>query len=783
LVAAVLGLGGLAADLQAAGSGLNVAVVVNQASLQSIELGNYYCERRQVPAENLVRISWSGGNTTWTQSEFQTVLLDSLQAALAQRQLTNQVRYVVLSMDIPFAVSGNGQVNSTTSSLFYGFKDSTKSNENSYARSEAMFGPVVPLTAPGYSYLATMITAGTLAQAKALVDQGVNSDATFPTQTVILAKSSDSARNIRHPLFDNAIFQARLAGFGGLQRLDTDVVSGRSNLLGFQTGLASFSISPDTFVPGAIADSMTSYAGVIFGPNSQTSLLAFIHAGAAGSYGTVTEPGAVASKFPDPLVYFYQARGFSLAECYYQAVPFPHQGLIVGEPLAAPFCQPGAGQWVGVVSNAMLSGTAPLTVRFSAADPARPLQQVDLFVDGRYFQTLTNLAPGAGNQLTLNFAGGTVRYTVPANATLSSLAGGLVVAIGTNGPLSTHLTATTKGDRIEVRSVSGNRPQAPRALVVSGSPPAGPPPSPNPSTLAETTAGSAPLLTTVLSAARESSLESTALGSRACIVAGTPQAGSWLQLSVTKTNGATVTVAATNQSAGVSLLDFTGQLVSLANATAGLQGTEGLRIEDLKASASTVSTFNLKSRAPGYAAAGLRFSLTASTGLTVTVAANDLRENLADLLPRNHIYVRAGLTNLPITFPLDTTRLEDGWHELTAVAYEGSHVRTQARVSIPVRVQNTSLTATLALPGFPEPAPAGGTYPVEVTASQGGIAVIRLFSTGGELARSTGQSSAGFALAGAALGVGRHPVWAEVETDAGGRYRTETRWIQLISTP
>lgn len=148
-----------------------------------------------------------------------------------------------------------------------------------------------------------MIIAGSLAQAKHLVDQGVNSDGTFPTQTVVLAKSSDPLRNLRYPGFDHAIFNTRLspARNYSLTRTNTDV-PGQANLLGLQTGLASFSLAPNMFVPGAMADSMTSFGGVIFGPNDQTTLLAFIHAGAAGSYGTVTEPSAVVEKFPHPQI-------------------------------------------------------------------------------------------------------------------------------------------------------------------------------------------------------------------------------------------------------------------------------------------------------------------------------------------------------------------------------------------------------------------------------------------------------------------------------------------------
>jgi len=78
-----------------------------------------------------------------------------------------------------------------------------------------------------------------------------------------------------------------------------------------------------------------------------------------------------------------------------------------------------------------------------------------------------------------------------------------------------------------------------------------------------------------------------------------------------------------------------------------------------------------------------------------------LEDNLSDLRPRNHLYVSSRATTLPVNFLCDTTQLPDGFHDLTAVAYEGTSVRTQTRVSRTVQVQNTSLSAgfTLLLTG------------------------------------------------------------------------------------
>src|SRR5882672_4913594 len=112
----------LALRLYAGGSGLNTVVVVNQDSTNSVALGNYYCERRQVPPENVLRISWTGGHTYWTGDQFQTNLLNPLLAMVTARQLTNQIDFVALSMDIPYMTYNGAAVNSTTSALFYGLK-------------------------------------------------------------------------------------------------------------------------------------------------------------------------------------------------------------------------------------------------------------------------------------------------------------------------------------------------------------------------------------------------------------------------------------------------------------------------------------------------------------------------------------------------------------------------------------------------------------------------------------------------------------------------------------
>jgi uncharacterized protein (TIGR03790 family) len=781
VVAMLLGVNWFAGSALAGGSGLNTLVVINQNSSNSIALGNYYAERRQVPPENILRIAWSGGNISWDGTQFQTNLLQPLLSAISSRGLSNQIHYVVLSMDIPYSTSRSNVFNGTTSGLFYGLKTGGGLNAymltNSYSDSESAFSDAKPAAAEGHSFLATMLTAGSLTQAKSLVDQGVDSDSTFPTAPVVLAKTYDPLRRIRYTMFDNAMFNTRLRGNYSLIRKNANSMYGETNLLGYQTGLMTLSVPANVFAPGAMADSLTSYAGVIFGYNEQTSLLAFIHGGAAGSYGTVAEPTANAAKFPNPQNYFFQSRGFSLAECYYQSLDVPYQGLIVGEPLAAPFAVAASGSWSGVAPDELLVGTRPLVVQFTAADATRPLARIDLFVDGKFFQTLTNVTPAAGNQLSVRLGNLTINQTVPANATLTSLATALAATL--NSPANSNSTRTAAqafGDRVELRFTGGNRPLSPINLRVTIESSVNQLVSDSPAFTTST--GSASARTTFL-AARPTFLDSPAHGIKSLAVGGSVQAGTWLRLTVTKTNGAVVVVTYTNPTAGPSPGTVLSNLVNLINAEPALAGADGVMVEDF-----TIPSFgnpfaNLLARSPGLAAAGVRASLTSSSMGTAPNTLVTLTDNLADLQPRNHLYLTTGAPVLGGSFSLNTTSVADGFHELTAVAYEGSSVRTQTRVTIPVRVQNTPLSASLTLVNLAATNPVSGNYQIAVTANTNNISNITLYTTGGALGAVNNQPGGTFAVSGAALGVGRHPFYAMVQDALGRRYRTATSWVRF----
>jgi len=779
---------GIAFQVQGGGSGLNLVVVVNQNSSNSVELGNYYCEKRQVPPQNVLRTTWTGGNVNWTKTDFETVILNPLLSMLAARNLAGQIDYVVLSMDFPYRVNDASGINTTTAELYYGFKPDGPPpypanvpscslpaiSDNSYAGSEDIFHLSPPDRATTNSFLAMMITSSTLEQAKAIIDHGLASDGSFPTQTVILGHSSDPFRNVRYVNYDDTIFNARLRTNYSIVQTNLDSPLGLSNMLGYQSGHPNFAMSANAFVPGAMADSLTSFGGYIFEFSGQTALLDFINAGASGSYGTVIEPCNYLEKFPAPQNYFYQARGYSLAESYYQSVTNPYQGLLVGEPLAAPFGRQPNASWNNLPLNAGLMGVTNLSLQVAGSDPQHPVQQVDLFLDGMFLRTVTNINPTANNIVYVTLNGFTTNYVIPVGASIKSVAANLAARLNQATYMNaTKVHAFAHGDRIELQSFDSTKLGSQVSITISNS------------------VGSAAALTTWLSDNRSTFLDSPARGSRSYSVTNIPQVGSFLEMDVIKTNGQTIVVSLTNNTSGATLSQFASAFFSAVNANPNLQGADGVSVENavMHEDYSFVfgtddhsGDFDIRPRSPGWRASQVKVRVRGSSNLTVSPSTtNTLDVNLTDLQPRNHLYVTAGLTNLPLTFAFNTATQADGFHELTAVAYEGSHVRTQKRISQTVLIQNSSLSATLAVAGGTNFF-VGATLQFSVAANTNNVSKIELFSTGGSLASVLGQSNALFNVVGTNVGIGLAPFYAIVTTATGKQYRTETKWLRLYAT-
>ena len=324
-----------------------LGVLVNDDDPLSVSIAAYYVGARKIPTANVVHLHLGAPTAKLSVSAF-TPLKAQVDAAL----LGTGAQAMAITWTQPYAVD----YMSITSAFSLGYIP-VDTTANPCSNTSPKCGPDNPYVASPestspfteHAFRPSMtIPATTLGEAKALIDRGVASDGTWPTGTAYLMKTSDairSARCVLNPTY-GYINECQLflntwdpvASGIGASIVMADDIQNKTDVLFYVQGLASVpNLTTNTYLPGAVADHLTSYGGDI--PTSgQMSCFEFIKAGATGSFGTVVEPYAFQQKFPDPRVviprYF---GGNTLIEAYWKSVASPGMGIFVGEPLARPF--------------------------------------------------------------------------------------------------------------------------------------------------------------------------------------------------------------------------------------------------------------------------------------------------------------------------------------------------------------------------------------------------------------------------------------------------------------
>lgn len=328
VVRAVIWLGALLPLPALALDNTQLAVIINTADPLSVEIGKYYAAQRRILFQHIIKVEFKPGKAALTRLEF-----DAIKASV-DRQALPGVQAYAITWAAPYRV----ECMSITSALAFGFDPEFCAEGCRNTRRSAYYASPVRLPHAQLNMRPSMsIAAKSFEQAKLLIDRGVGSDGTRPTATAYLLSTSDRARNIRsasYPLIESMLGNGPVRA----RRLERDVLRGAGDVLFYFTGKDVVEgLDTLDFVPGAIADHLTSFGGMLT-DSTQMSALRWLEAGATGSYGTVVEPCAIAQKFPNPLVVMsHYLRGETLIEAYWKSVAMPGQGVFVGEPLAAPF--------------------------------------------------------------------------------------------------------------------------------------------------------------------------------------------------------------------------------------------------------------------------------------------------------------------------------------------------------------------------------------------------------------------------------------------------------------
>jgi len=317
----------------------DVAVLINDGDQQSIVVGQYFQLRHAIPDANIIHVSLPITPTKGVNYAISAQAFAALKAQV-DAQLSENIQAYAITWTQPYMVLGGpaGAVG-ITSAFTYGY-DSAAARPSRYFNS-ATYHPYTDF----HIRPAMMLAGYTPQEVVSLIDRGASAQNILPTGNGYFIRTTDARRsdpryaafravvgkwNHRNGLNMNFVDNSAEAG--------PDYIKNTPHVLFYQTGLERVpAIDSNQYVPGALADHLTSFGGDLLA-SSQMSILDWIRAGATASYGTVTEPTANPAKFPQPVVlvsqYFY---GNTALEAYNKSVLVPYQGVFVGEPLARPF--------------------------------------------------------------------------------------------------------------------------------------------------------------------------------------------------------------------------------------------------------------------------------------------------------------------------------------------------------------------------------------------------------------------------------------------------------------
>ena len=326
-------------------SGQNVLVLYKQNDSHSQQIADYYAEQRQVPSAQVVSVAIHGSPSNLNQQQFEKIVEQ------LKPNLTTNIKVILLTWHAPYRV----ECMSITSAFALGFDKKycsrpTKEIKGCHptaispyynAASSTLWDEKAPFR------LSMMLSGKTVKEATNLIDRGIAADNTHPEADAYLVRTHDRSRSSRWPIFEKF---AQL--WGERKGLNVNYVDDRpykgktriknkDKVMFYHTGLVTVpSIETNTYLPGAIAEHLTSGAGVGIGTDGQMKAFRWLEAGVTGSYGAVTEPCNYPEKFPNPQVLIPSyLDGKTLIEAYWKSVQQPGEGLFIGEPLARPWAK------------------------------------------------------------------------------------------------------------------------------------------------------------------------------------------------------------------------------------------------------------------------------------------------------------------------------------------------------------------------------------------------------------------------------------------------------------
>jgi uncharacterized protein (TIGR03790 family) len=324
-----------------------LGVLVNDADPISVLVADAYVQARSIPSSNVVHLSFDAGAAITISAGTFTPLKAQADAIAADAGLqawvitwTRPYRVDCMSIGTAFAAGFDAGFCSTPCAPTTTLRTYDDEGQPDAGRSAHR-----PFSSWGVRPTMMLATnTNDAGVALAVIARGLAADDTFPRGNGWFFRTTDTARSVRWSEFqfttlpqwtpDGGLDLVYVDGSGGGPQ---SLVDAGTVLFYFQSLANVPNLSTNTYLPGAVADHLTSFGGQV--PTSgQMSVLRWLEAGATASYGTVVEPCNFTQKFPNTTVLLsHYYRGEPIIEAYWKSVQMPGEGLFVGEPLARPW--------------------------------------------------------------------------------------------------------------------------------------------------------------------------------------------------------------------------------------------------------------------------------------------------------------------------------------------------------------------------------------------------------------------------------------------------------------
>lgn len=316
----------------------NLAVMVKRGDLLSVQIAEYYQQKRDIPSEHIYTVDLPDTNSM-SAAAFK-IMYQNL-----QQKLPDHIQGMVLTWQKPYRIG----CMSVTSAFTFGFDPKYCQEFGKGCRPTANSPYFDSYSVQPWQNLkmrpSMILTGRNLSEVKRLIDRGVVSDGSMPEGSAYLVRTSDKNRSSRwsifKPLSEKWAFHDELViDYIDRSKKETpNYLRGMQDIMLYQTGGVKIPFIEDNmYLPGAIADHLTSAGGMGLAETGQMKAFRWLEAGATGSYGTVIEPCNFTAKFPNPAIILpHYLGGETLLESYWKSVKQPGEGVFIGEPLARPY--------------------------------------------------------------------------------------------------------------------------------------------------------------------------------------------------------------------------------------------------------------------------------------------------------------------------------------------------------------------------------------------------------------------------------------------------------------